>query len=106
MQLLVIGDSISIGWSPVLFPLLQQFECQHIPTNAGPASKGFGCTEAWLGSVSWEVVLFNFGLHSLDRHRLPNGSSAIVTTEAVSGALDARKVLGDLAWLHFARICG
>lgn len=86
LQLLVIGDSISIGWSPVLFPMLTQFECQHVPTNAGPASKGFGCTAAWLGSVSWDVVLFNFGLHSLDRHRLPNGSSAIVTGEAVSRA--------------------
>lgn len=83
-QLLVIGDSISIGWSPVLFPMLTQFECQHVPTNAGPAAKGFSCAAAWLGNVNWDVVLFNFGLHSLDRHRQPDGRSAIVTGEAVS----------------------
>ena len=96
-QLLVIGDSISIGWSPVLFPMLPQYGSQHIPSNGGPASKGFGCTAAWLGSVKWDVVLFNFGLHSLDRHRLANGSSTIVTTEAVSEGV-------RLAWsLH---VCG
>ena len=81
-QLLVIGDSISIGWSPVLFPLLPQYESQHVPTNAGPASKGYHCTQRWLGDVHWDVVLVNFGLHSLDRHRLPDGSSVINSTEA------------------------
>ena len=81
-QLLVIGDSISLGWSPVLFPMLPQYESQHVPVNAGPASKGNLCTHAWLGDVEWDVVLVNFGLHSLDRHRLPDGSSVLVTTEA------------------------
>ena len=79
----MIGDSISIGWSPVLFPLLPQYECQHVPVNAGPCSKGFLCTHAWLGTASWDVALFNFGLHSLDRHRLPDGSSVLNTSEAV-----------------------
>jgi hypothetical protein len=94
-RLLVIGDSISIGWSPVLFPLLPQYECQHVPVNAGPCSKGFLCTHAWLGTASWDVVLFNFGLHSLDRHRLPDGSSVLNTSEAVR--LPCR--LGELAAL-------
>lgn len=69
LTLLVIGDSISIGWSPVLFPLLPQYDCQHIPTNAGAAKKGALCTKAWLGgsAAPWDVVLVNFGLHSLDR---------------------------------------
>ena len=81
-QLLVIGDSISIGWSPVLFPLLTHYESQHVPTNAGPASKGFACARTWVGNVSWDVVLWNFGLHSLDRHRLPDGSATLPTSEA------------------------
>eukprot|EP01052_Picozoa_sp_SAG31_P021627 SAG31_NODE_1681_length_7537_cov_71.109572_6_plen_360_part_00 len=82
-QLLVIGDSISLGWSPVLFPLLRsEFESQHVPTNAGPASKGFACARSWVGDVQWDVVLFNFGLHSLDRHRLPDGSATLPTGEA------------------------
>ena len=84
LTLLVIGDSISIGWSPVLFPLLPQYDCQHIPTNAGAAKKGALCTKAWLGgsAAPWDVVLVNFGLHSLDRQRLPDGSSVLNTTEA------------------------
>jgi len=72
-QLLVLGDSISLGWSPVLFAMLEGYESQHAPTNCGPASKGFECAGTWLGNRTWDVVLFNFGLHSLDRHRLPDG---------------------------------
>ena len=67
-QLLVIGDSISIGYSPQLFAALPQYESQHIPINGGPASKGFECVHDWLGNRStWSLILFNFGLHSLDR---------------------------------------
>ena len=71
-SLLAIGDSISIGWAPVLFPMLSTtYEAQHDPINAGPASKGFECVHDWVGNQSattpWDVILFNFGLHSLDR---------------------------------------
>ena len=62
-QLLVIGDSISLGWAPVLFQRLPEYESQHVPTNAGAASKGNLCTAAWLGGAEWDVVLVNFGLH-------------------------------------------
>lgn len=66
----------------MLFPQLSPYECQHDPVNAGPASKGFECTRTWLGvdvppgqspHPKWGVVLFNFGLHSLDSP--PTGES-------------------------------
>ena len=71
-----VGDSISIGWAPVLFPMLNStFASQHDAVNAGPASKGHECIRHWLGidvhppqqpHPRWSVVMFNFGLHSLD----------------------------------------
>ena len=73
-QLLVVGDSISIGYSPQLFAALEdEYEGQHVPTNGGPCSKGYHCIERWLGRFNtpphpqWDLVVFNFGLHSLDR---------------------------------------
>ena len=77
-QLLVVGDSISIGYAPQLFAALDGvFEGQHIPINAGNAAKGAACASSWVGSNSsnatesphpqqWDLVTFNFGLHSLD----------------------------------------
>jgi hypothetical protein len=102
-QLLVIGDSISIGWSPVLFPkLATEYECQHVPTNAGPASKGASCARSWVGNASWDVVLFNFGLHSLDRHRLPDGSASLPTGEAETLANYTQEIreIASLLKLH------
>ena len=68
-QLLVIGDSISLGWAPVLFGMegMEGFEAQHDPINAGNAKKGYECVHDWVGSRTWDLVVFNFGLHSLDR---------------------------------------
>jgi hypothetical protein len=65
----MIGDSISIGIQTDghLFDFLPGFESQHIPVNGGPASKGFQCVHQWLGSNrTWDLITFNFGLHSLD----------------------------------------
>jgi hypothetical protein len=70
-QYLMIGDSISIGIQKDggLFDFLPGYESQHIPCNGGPASKGFQCIRQWLGSNTnrtWDLITFNFGLHSLD----------------------------------------
>jgi hypothetical protein len=68
-QYLMIGDSISIGISSTsdqggnIFKFLPEYESQHDPVNAGPASKGFHCVHDWLGTRinrTWDVVTFNF----------------------------------------------
>ena len=71
-EMILFCPSISLGWAPVLFPLINdRWEAQHDPVNAGPASKGIECVRTWVGNESvsdpWDVILFNFGLHSLDR---------------------------------------
>jgi acyl-CoA thioesterase-1 len=65
-RVLIIGDSISIGYTPALRELLKgKANVHRIPTNGGPTSNGIKNVEAWLGKEKWDVIHFNFGLHDL-----------------------------------------
>ena len=65
-RVLLIGDSISIGYTLSAREALKGAANVHrIPTNGGPTSKGLSNIEAWLGSSKWDVIHFNWGLHDL-----------------------------------------
>ena len=65
-RILLIGDSISIGYTLPTRKALQGVANVHrISTNGGPTSKGLQNIEAWLGSSKWDVIHFNWGLHDL-----------------------------------------
>jgi hypothetical protein len=65
-RVLLIGDSISIGYTlPVREALKGVANIHRIPTNGGPTSKGLDNIEAWLGTSKWDVIHFNWGLHDL-----------------------------------------
>ena len=65
-RILLIGDSISIGYTlPVRAALEGVANVHRIPTNGGPTSKGLEHIEAWLGASKWDVIHFNWGLHDL-----------------------------------------
>ena len=65
-RVLLIGDSISIGYTPYVRKLLQgKANVHRIPTNGGPTSKGVADLKTWLGDSKWDVIHFNFGLHDL-----------------------------------------
>jgi hypothetical protein len=65
-QYLIIGDSISYGYSPFLIKnLTGKYEAQHVNTNADNSYKGVMCLSTWLGSHKWDLISFNFGLHDL-----------------------------------------
>ena len=65
-RILLIGDSISIGYTlPVRAALEGVANVHRIPTNGGPTSKGVEHIEAWLGAPKWDVIHFNWGLHDL-----------------------------------------
>lgn len=65
-RVLLIGDSISIGYTvPVQKALEGKANVHRIPTNGGPTTRGIASLESWLGDGSWDVVHFNFGLHDL-----------------------------------------
>lgn len=65
-RVLLIGDSISIGYTVPVREMLQGTANVHRPlTNCGPTSRGVAEIEDWLGKEKWDVIHFNFGLHDL-----------------------------------------
>ena len=64
--MLLIGDSISIGYTlPVRKVLAGKANVHRIPTNGGPTSNGLAHIDGWLGDGHWDVIHFNWGLHDL-----------------------------------------
>jgi hypothetical protein len=65
-RVLLIGDSISIGYTVgVRGELKGKANVHRIPTNGGPTTKGLESIDAWLGDGKWDVIHFNWGLHDL-----------------------------------------
>ena len=65
-RVLLIGDSISIGYTVPVRELLAGVANVHRPpTNCGPTTRGLEQLDAWLGEEKWDVIHFNFGLHDL-----------------------------------------
>ena len=65
-NVLIIGDSISIGYTLPTRALLQgKVNLHRIPTNGGPTTKGVNEIEKWLGERKWDLIHFNWGLHDL-----------------------------------------
>tara|TARA_B100000686_G_C16778072_1_gene969909 strand:+ start:642 stop:1337 length:696 start_codon:yes stop_codon:yes gene_type:complete len=74
-RVLLIGDSISIGYTlPVRKLLKGKVNLHRIPTNGGPTIKGLEQIEAWIGNKKWDVIHFNWGLHDL-KYMGPNGEN-------------------------------
>jgi acyl-CoA thioesterase-1 len=65
-RVLLIGDSISIGYTLEVRKLLAgKANVQRIPMNGGPTSRGLEQLDRWLGTGRWDVIHFNWGLHDL-----------------------------------------
>ena len=65
-KVLIIGDSISIGYTPPLTDMLRgKAEVIHNPGNAAHSAYGLENLDAWLGDTKWDVIHFNHGLHDL-----------------------------------------
>ena len=74
-RVLLIGDSISIGYTlPTRELLKSKVNLHRIPTNGGPTIKGLEQIDAWLGKKKWDVIHFNWGLHDL-KYMGPNGEN-------------------------------
>lgn len=65
-NVLIIGDSISIGYTPfVQKTLAPEVYLEHNAGNGGSTVRGVESVEKWIGNRQWDVILFNFGLHDL-----------------------------------------
>ena len=65
-RVLLIGDSISIGYTlPVRELLKGKANVHRALTNCGPTTRGLAHLDGWLGEGKWDVIHFNWGLHDL-----------------------------------------
>ena len=65
-KILVIGDSISIGYTPFVTAALKgKAAVVHNAGNAAHTRNGVAKIDEWLGDTKWDVIHFNFGLHDL-----------------------------------------
>ena len=62
-RVLIVGDSISIGYTPRVRRLLDGVANLHRPkTNCRWSAYGDEHIEEWVGDSKWDVIHFNFGL--------------------------------------------
>ncbi|MEE2883759.1 MAG: SGNH/GDSL hydrolase family protein [Planctomycetota bacterium] len=73
-QVLIIGDSISIGYTPHVKEAMKgRADVIHNPGNAQHTGTGLAKIDGWLGDQKWDVIHFNWGLWDLC-YRDPPGS--------------------------------
>ncbi len=71
-RVLIIGDSISIAYTPhVAQVLAQRAEVLHNPGNGGDSENVAANLDSWLAQLPAEVIHFNCGLHDIKFHRDP-----------------------------------
>ena len=74
-RVLLIGDSISIGYTLPVREMLKGEANVHRPlTNCGPTTNGVKNLDKWLGNKKWDVIHFNWGLHDL-KYMGPQGQN-------------------------------
>ena len=71
-KVLILGDSISIGYTPFVQSILKGRAEVSRPLNKKGAAencqgttRGLSELDRWLGDTKWDVIHFNFGLHDL-----------------------------------------
>ncbi|MFI3261383.1 MAG: SGNH/GDSL hydrolase family protein [Rikenellaceae bacterium] len=72
-NVLIIGNSISIGYTPFVREILtNDANVYRVPCNAGSTKFGLENIKFWLGNIKWDVIHVNFGLHDLKYTMGPN----------------------------------
>lgn len=69
-RVLIIGDSISLGYTPTVRAALTNVAVvvhNANPDNAGSTAGGLRHLDAWIGDGNWDVIHFNWGLWDINR---------------------------------------
>lgn len=71
-RVLIIGDSISIGYMPFVREILagkaelfRPMKDAETAENCQGTTHGVERIDAWIGDTEWDVIHFNFGLHDI-----------------------------------------
>src|SRR5258708_4290320 len=100
-RVLLIGDSISIGYTVAVRKELEgRANVHRIPENGADTVNGLKKIDLWLGGSKWDAIHFNWGLHDLKV--TPDGGRQVplATYESNLAALVARlqKTGARLIW--------
>ncbi|MEO0414547.1 MAG: SGNH/GDSL hydrolase family protein, partial [Verrucomicrobiota bacterium] len=101
-RVLIIGDSISIGYTPRVRKHLDGIANVHRPTtNCRWSAFGAENIETWVGDSEWDVIHFNFGLWdwygwSQDPKATPESYAASLETivKKIRAKADAQLIFG------------
>jgi len=76
-NVLILGDSISMGYYPYVGPNLTDLVTVHRPSgNHRSTWEALTNLDRWLGGRKWDVIHFNFGLHDLKRVDAETGKNS------------------------------
>lgn len=90
-KILIIGDSISIGYTPYVKKALEdKAQIFHNEGNAKFTGYGMQNLDAWLGSENWDIIQFNWGLWDLC-YRNPGEPITTSNRNVVSGVVTTTK---------------
>lgn len=65
-KILIIGDSISLGYTPFVQENLKKIaDVYHNPGNAQHTRTGLENIKDWIGGEKWDIIQFNWGLWDL-----------------------------------------
>ena len=103
-NVLLIGDSISMGYTPfvqellkgkanVFRPMLENGEAE----NCGGTIFGAANIDKWIGNKKWNVIHFNFGLHDLKHVDPVTGQASIKPNDPVQA--DIRQYTENLTFI-------
>ncbi len=86
-NVLILGDSISIGYTPFVQELMKgkanvqrPIQGNGKPENCAGTTNGVENIDRWIGDTSWDVIHFNFGLHDI-KHEDPETGQATKNPE-------------------------
>jgi acyl-CoA thioesterase-1 len=103
-QVLLLGDSISIGYTPFVAEILSDIADVSRPVKEGGAAENCQGTtngvkeiDRWLSDKTWDVIHFNFGLHDLKHIRPDTGENSMSPKDPQQAPLKQyRKNLTDI----------
>lgn len=71
-NVLLIGDSISLEYTPTVRALLKsKFDVFRIPENGETSAHVLSNLDRWLAEKKWDVIHYNAGLHDIKRVKDP-----------------------------------
>jgi hypothetical protein len=92
-NVLILGDSISIGYTPYVKKLLAGKANVYRPVtttghaiNCGNTKMGLAGLDQWIGTTKWNVIHFNWGLWDMNR-RIPHNKDNTGIRDKINGQI-------------------